>query len=265
MIDPDEACMTVYPGAGHHAAERRDGDSVDVVHEKIRRLILSGELRAGESFSVVRLAEQCGVSRTPLREAVRMLQGEGLLTGEPNRRFVVAPLSLDDLEQIYGMRVVLEAAAIRASVPRMTPEDIADLQGHLARMEHFADRGDYDRWEVPHQAFHTALIAHAGQRFRATLSELLDHGARYRQYYSVSQPALGVQAAQEHRAVFNAVAARDAAASARSLVVHLSRTAYGVMNLVRPGHVPAVLDSILQDLLGAEAADLSPRHRMAAD
>ena len=96
--------MTEYAAAGHRAAERREGDSVELVHEKIRHLILSGELRAGESFSVVQLAAQCGVSRTPLREAVRMLQREGLLIGEPNRRFVVAPFSLDDLEQIYSAR-----------------------------------------------------------------------------------------------------------------------------------------------------------------
>jgi DNA-binding GntR family transcriptional regulator len=65
-----------------------------------------------------------------------MLQREGLLINEPNRRLVVAPFSLNDLEQIYGMWLVLEAAAVRASVPQMSPEDIADLQGqgylHLA-------------------------------------------------------------------------------------------------------------------------------------
>ena len=257
--------MTEYPAAGHRAARRREGDGVELVHEKIRHLILSGELRAGESFSVVQLAAQCGVSRTPLREAVRMLQREGLLTGKPNRRFVVAPFSFGDLEQIYAMRLVLEDAAVRASVPRMSPEDIADVRGHLARMEHFAGHDDFDRWEIAHQAFHTGLIAHAGERFRATLAELLDHSERYRRYYMVNDPALGAQAAREHMAIFSAVAARDAEASARSLAMHLSRTACGVLDMIRPGDVPPVLDSILHDLLGTTAADLSPRPRLAAD
>jgi GntR family transcriptional regulator, rspAB operon transcriptional repressor len=257
--------MTEYPAAGHGAARRREGDGVELVHEKIRHLILSGELRAGESFSVVQLAAQCGVSRTPLREAVRMLQREGLLMGKPNRRFVVAPFSFGDLEQIYAMRLVLENTAVRVSVPRMTPEEIADLRGHLARMEHFAGHGDFVRWEIPHQAFHTGLIAHAGERFRATLSELLDHGERYRRYYMVNEPALGALAAQEHKAIFDAVAARDAKASARSLAMHLSRTACGVMEMIRPGDVPPVLDGILHDLVGAAADDLSSRRRLAAD
>jgi GntR family transcriptional regulator, rspAB operon transcriptional repressor len=251
--------MTEHPAAGRRAAERREGDTVELAHEKVRRLILTGELRAGESFSVVQLAAQCGVSRTPLREAVRMLQREGLLIGEPNRRFVVAPFSLEDIEQIYAMRLVLEDAAVRVSVPRMSPEDIAELQGHVARMEFFAGQDDYDRWEVPHQAFHTGLIAHAGERFRTTLSVLLDHGERYRRYYMVNQPVLGARAAQEHKAIFGAVEACDAEASARNLAVHLSGTAYGVMDMVRPGYVPAILDGILHDLVGAAAADLSAR------
>jgi DNA-binding GntR family transcriptional regulator len=253
--------MTNYPADRHRAPGQREGDNVELVHEKVRRGILSGELRAGESFSQVQLAEQYGVSRTPLREAIRMLQREGLLINEPNRRLVVAPFSLSDLEQIYGMRLVLEAAAIRASVPEMSPEDIADLQGHLARMEHFAGQRDYDRWQVPHRAFHIGLIAHAGERFRATSCELSDHSERYRRYYAVNEPTLAPRGTQEHKAIFDAVKDRDAEVSARNLIAHLSRMAYGVVDLVQPGYEPAVLDGILHDLVGAAAADLKPRRR----
>jgi DNA-binding GntR family transcriptional regulator len=178
-------------------AERRDRDNVEWVHDELRRRILSGELRAGESFSQVQLAARCGVSRTPLREALRMLQREGLLTSEPNRQVVVTPFSLPDLEQIYSMRAVLEATAVRASVPHMTPEDIADLNGHLARMDYFAAEADYDRWQVPHRAFHLGLAAYAGARFRATISELSDHAERYRRYYTVNEPKFGARGAEE--------------------------------------------------------------------
>lgn len=65
--------------------------------------------------------------------------------------------------------------------------------------------------------------------------------------------------------MFDAVAARDVEASARTLAMHLARTACGVMDTIRPGDVPPVLDSILRDLLGAAAADLSPRRRLAAE
>lgn len=246
--------MTKYPSAGRRDGERRDGGNVELVQEKIRRRILSGELPAGESFSQVQLAAQCGVSRTPLREAVRMLQREGLLIGQPNHRFVVAPFSVNDLEQIFGMRLVLEATAIRVSVPQMSPEDIADLRGHLARMDHFAGQGDFDRWEVPHREFHMGLIAHAGERFLVTLSELSDHAERYRRYYTANEPKFWAWGAQEHKAIFDAVQDRDVTASARSLIGHTSHAAHEVIDMLQPGYEPAVLDGILRDVAAAVAA-----------
>src|SRR5260370_28290678 len=158
-------------GRGTVARVRREGEIVEQVHEQLRRHILCGELEAGETFSQVELAARCSVSRAPLREAVRMLQREGLVISAPNRQVTVAPFSLSDLEQIYGMRVTLEAAAIRASVPLVTPEDLADMQADLARMDHFAAEADYERWEVPHRAFHQALVQHAGEPFAATLPQ----------------------------------------------------------------------------------------------
>jgi DNA-binding GntR family transcriptional regulator len=240
------------------APERREGDNVEVVHEQLRRFILYGELKAGETFSQVELAARCGVSRTPLREALRMLQREGLITSEPNRKVTVAPFSLPDLEQIYSMRIALEAAAIRASVPAMTPEDIADLQGQLARMDHFAAEADYDRWEVPHRAFHQGLVRRAGDRFSATLAELSDHGERYRRYYTVNEPKFGARGAKEHRAIFEAVKARDRDASAATLVTHLSHTVFAVIDMVDPSYEPTLLNGVLVDLLGDTAVAKKP-------
>ena len=234
-------------------ADRHDGDNVEFIHQKLRRMILMGELQPGETLSQVQLAARCGVSRTPLREAVRMLQREGLVSSQPNRQVVVAPFSLPDLEQIYGMRVILEAAAIRASIPHMTPEAVADLQGHLARMDHFAAEADYARWEVPHRAFHLALVEHAGARFAASLSELSDHGERYRRYYTVNEARFGVRGAREHKAIFDAVKVRDADASARTLVLHLSHTVYSVIDMVDSSYQPVLFNGILTDLLGADA------------
>jgi GntR family transcriptional regulator, rspAB operon transcriptional repressor len=245
--------------------DRREGDNVEVVHEQLRGFILHGELKAGETFSQVALAARCGVSRTPLREALRMLQREGLIVSEPNRRVTVAPFSLPDLEQIYSMRIALEAAAIRASVPGMTPEDIADLQGHLARMDHFAAAADYDRWEVPHRAFHQGLVRRAGERIAATLAELSDHGERYRRYYTVNEPKFGARGAKEHRAIFDAVQQRDLDASAATLVLHLSHTVFAVIDMVDPSYEPVLFNGVLVSLLGDEsAARRAPQKRRPA-
>ena len=107
-------------------------------------------------MSQVALAQDLGISRTPLREALRMLQSEGLVEGEPNGRVRVAPMSAPDLEQLYVMRVTLEAEALRLSVPRMTSEDLARLESHMAEMAHYAAEKDYRRWNLPHEQFTAA-------------------------------------------------------------------------------------------------------------
>ena len=96
----------------------RDGHNVANVHERLRRDILSGEIPAGET-SQLALARELEVGRTPLREALRMLQHEGLVISEPNRRVRVAELSAADVEQLYSMRIALEAMAVQVTVPEL--------------------------------------------------------------------------------------------------------------------------------------------------
>lgn len=101
------------------------GQNTDDVYERVRGAILDGELAAGTVMSQVALAEELGISRTPLREALRLLQGEGLIEAEPNRRVRVAPMTASDMEELCVMRVTLEAEARRLSVPMLAPEDLA--------------------------------------------------------------------------------------------------------------------------------------------
>ncbi len=118
--------------APHHGSdERRAGGrrrSADVVHEALREAILSGGLPQGAVLSQVQLAQQFGVSRTPLREALRMLQVEGFVDSVPNRRVRVAEVSVGDLEQLYAQRIVLEALAVRLSVPYFSADDFAAMR-----------------------------------------------------------------------------------------------------------------------------------------
>src|ERR671923_2666709 len=101
-------------------AATRDGQNVAAVHEQLRDAILRGEIPAGEATSQVTLARQLDVGRTPLREALRMLQREGLVISEPNRRVRVAELSSDDAEELYVMRIALEAGPNPETVPPPT-------------------------------------------------------------------------------------------------------------------------------------------------
>ena len=126
-------------------------DNVEQVYRRVREAILEGQIAPGTVMSQVALADDLGVSRTPLREALRMLQSEGLVEAQANRRVTVTPISATDLEELVVMRVALETEAVRLSIERMEPEEIAALEGRLAEMAHFAEEKDYERWQGPAQ------------------------------------------------------------------------------------------------------------------
>ena len=240
---------------GDRAGEVPARQSAEYVYRRVREAILNGELPPGETMSQVVLAEEIGVSRTPLREALRMLQGEGLVEARPNRRVRVAPMSAGDLEELYAVRVALEAQALRLAVPLMTPEDIARLEGSIAEMAHFAEERDMRRWLLPHADYHRRLTALAGERFEALLTQLYDHTERYRRLHIGYGPSAWATA--DHRDILDAVKSGDARQSAALLAAHLSRVAFEVANIIEPGRDLAKLRHVLADA-GAEVPPPRP-------
>ena len=225
-----------------------NGQGTDDVYERVRAAILDGELAPGAVMSQVALAEELGISRTPLREALRMLQSEGLVEGEPNRRVRVAPMTARDLEELCIMRVTLEAEALRLSVPSMTSEDIARLEGHMAEMAHYADQKDYRRWNAPHERFHRTLTEHAGERVNFVLSQMFDHAERYRRLHIGHGP--GAWATPQHRDILDACKAGDRDKAAALLAGHLARTGLEVSELLDPGYTPELLRTAVVDAGG---------------
>ena len=216
------------------------------VHHILREAILDGEIAPGEVLSQVLLADRLGVSRTPLREALRMLQGEGLIESEPQHRVRVASFSLEDVEGLYALRVPLEVTAFRLSVPRMEPEDLAELEGCLGAMVRFGAADDYTRWRVPHKAFHRGLTAHAVARYDILLPQLFQHAERYRRI-SVGR-SLSDRSATEHRAILDACDAGDSDLAAVLLAEHLGRSAFEIIASVDPSYHAETLRRVLDDV-----------------
>ncbi len=238
---------------GRGGSESRLGErqNVKLVHQRVRRAILSGEIPAGTRLSQVRLAERLGVSRIPLREALRLLEREGLVESEVNHRVRVAPFSVSDLEQLYAMRIQLEALGTRLTVPRLGREDLARLEEILARMEEFAEAEDYEGWEVPHHAFHAALVAHAGNRLEAMIFQLYDHAERYRRAFMLETSRAWDKSMAEHREIFEVCREGDPAAASERLARHYSVTALSLSAAMAPEHEPLAVRTALRMVMRA--------------
>jgi DNA-binding GntR family transcriptional regulator len=226
-------------------AADREELRTEAVHALVREAILRGELDPDEPLSQVQLAKRLGVSRTPLREALRMLQREGLVDSEPNRRVRVAPLSVADLEQVYAARIVIEALAVRLSVPLLEDGDLKALARALRELETATRARDAERWDAAHSRYHALLRRRAGARIERLAAELSDHSDRYRRVY-LARPSARASAAAEHVAIYDACRERDASAASSRLAQHLARTALTVIADAAPDHDPAPVRTALR-------------------
>jgi DNA-binding GntR family transcriptional regulator len=226
-----------------------NGTGAEQVYRRLREAILHGRLAPGRAVSQVQLARELGVSRTPLREAVRMLQRDGLVSGEANRMVRVATFSIRDVEELYAVRIANEALAIRLTVPLMTDQDDAYLKESLDQMAALAALGDVDSWELKHRTFHTHLVRGGGTRLCGLLSEMYDHAERYRRIYITSEPRAMSIGAAEHEGIVDACRLRDAPRAAAELARHLSRTALMALMQIAPEHEPAMVRATLRTVL----------------
>jgi DNA-binding GntR family transcriptional regulator len=224
-------------------------DNTLVIHRLIREEILSGDLAAGTWISQVQLARRFGVSRGPVREALRLLEREGLIAAAVNQRARIAEFSIHDLEQLYAARIVTEGLGIAASVPLFTDDDIAGIRDLIGRLDAFADV-DMAAWEAVHRRFHTELVKYAGDRLLRMMDQFYDHAERYRRVYITGDPRAWWVGATEHRQIAEACAARDASGAAVQLARHLSRTALTALALIAPEHEPALVRTAVRQVAG---------------
>lgn len=107
----------------------------DLVLDTVRGAILNGIIAPGARLRQEEMADLFGTSRIPVREALRALEYEGLVTSEPHRGFAVTPLDADDIEEVYELRILLESHAVRLAIPMMTDEDLVDLEDLFQAMQ----------------------------------------------------------------------------------------------------------------------------------
>ena len=179
----------------------------EAVLTELRRLLVTGELAPGAPVRPEALAERLGVSRVPLREALKVLEGEGQVVYLPRRGYVVAELSVDDLLEVYRLRELLEAEAIRAAVPRLDHELLAAIAEAAGEVDRAGRSGDLVEMTASNRRFHFLLFdAAAMPRLSRTLRQLWDATDVYRAVY-FGAPANRSRVSHEHADLL--AAARD--------------------------------------------------------
>lgn len=176
----------------------------------IRGEIVAGRMAPGERLVEQALAKRCSVSRVPLREAMRIVAAQGLLTLEPHRGAVVTRLSESELIELFDLRMALEGFAAAAAARRDPKPDLAALHRLNDEMEDCIRAGDAAAYLGKAAAFHDALLAAAGNRL---LIESYDRvKVRFRRYQVAlsTMPELPPRSVGEHRDILDAITAGDA-------------------------------------------------------
>jgi DNA-binding GntR family transcriptional regulator len=204
--------------------------ATDHVLDELRAAILDGRLAAGATLRQEDLAERLGVSRMPVREAIRRLHAEGLVEVLPSRRVRVAALSRTEIEDIYDMRAVLEPLAVRLAVPRLTRAQLRDAAHALEAAD---DEQDADTFGARNAAFHLALMNPCERpRLLNDIASLLDLSDRY-QRAALRDEEHNARVREEHAGLLAAAQAGDADAAADLAATHVQRAGARLLELFR--------------------------------
>ncbi|MNV54174.1 HTH-type transcriptional regulator McbR [compost metagenome] len=191
-----------------------------VIEETLRSAILDGRLPCGTALRQQDLADLFGVSRMPVREALRQLEAQSLLHVVAHKGAVVAPLIEGDAAETYALRILLECEALRLSIPLLDEEDFAEAARHIQDLETATDYAEIGRLN---RLFHMALYRKAPNRRLLSLIESgLWEEERFLRF-NLGAMGLGKLTQEDHRELLHAAQARDIERCVAKLASHLNR------------------------------------------
>jgi len=224
------------------------------VSARLRTMIFERQLKPGDWIDELALAGDWQISRTPLREAMRMLQAEGIIHAEHGRRTRVTALDVGDIDTVYGTRVLMEGAGVLVTVPLLDRSRIDDLAEAVKEMRKHASDPNAEVWARAHRRFHRTLIPEAGREFARTLSTYFDRAERLRRTFQTEEIAGGVRLNEEHEAILRACRAKDASKAAALVARHSARAALTLMAQISPEREPTLVRTALQLFSALESA-----------
>ena len=193
----------------------------DVVFNTLRQAILTGELKPGERLMEIHLANKLGVSRTPIREAIRKLELEGLVTMIPRRGAEVAQITEKSLQDVLEVRRSLDALCAELACARISDEEVESLNAACKAFEEATLKGDVREIAAADVALHDIIIQATGnKRLVQLVNNLAEQMYRYRFEY-IKDKSVYPRLIEEHRVMYNAIRGKDGKTAAKVAVTHI--------------------------------------------
>ena len=193
----------------------------DVVFENLRGAIVEGKLKPGQRLMEVQLAEQLGVSRTPVREAIRKLELEGLVVMIPRKGAYVANMSLKDVIDVLEIRASLEGLAASLAAERITDEDIKKLESIVEEFNDSINESDVEALLRKDVEFHECIFKSTNnKKLHQLINSLWEQVYRFRVTY-ISDYDSTVNIVEEHKMILDAIKRRDSKLAKQSAMQHI--------------------------------------------
>lgn len=191
------------------------------VAEQLRQRIFRRELEPGSWIDELKIAEEFGISRTPLREALKVLAAEGLVTMKVRRGAYVTEMSEKDLRDVYHLLSLLESDAASVVAATASPAQLCELQDLHAELE--AAAGERERFFAVNERFHMRVLEMADNRWRSQMVADLRKVMKLNRHNSLLKQGRIEDSLSEHRTVMAAMARRDGSATARAMQAHFAQ------------------------------------------
>ena len=205
----------------------------DVVFNTLRKAILRGNLEPGERLREIHLADKLGVSRTPIREAIRKLELEGLVVMIPRKGAVVAEITEKSLRDVLEVRRALEALAVRLACEKILDAEVEELKVAAERFEEALETGDVTAFAEADVRFHDIIYrATDNQRLIQLLYNLREQMYRYRVEYLKREDAHETLL-EEHQAIIETIEKRDVAKAVAAVRTHIDNQVVAVSDTIR--------------------------------
>lgn len=193
------------------------------VADRLRDMIQKGRLQSGAWIDEVQLTQELGISRTPLREALKVLATEGLVRLEPRRGSFVNELSMKDLDDIFPLMAMLEGRCAYEAAHKARQEDLDKLEPLHATLQRHAQAGDIDNYYETNAQIHEAVQGLADNHWLSDMVSSLRKLLSLSRWQSLSLPGRITQSCAEHLAIFQALKARDGEQAEAITRTHLMR------------------------------------------